>query len=474
MSEKEQHASEFKLISCTLSKGDDTKPTALERDMIASLSVHESIVSPFMGATMMISDSKGLLNTFPVEGGENIEIKLKTTWEDEPIRYKFKIFKIVSRIIKNKQQLYILALTSEEVFTNETVRVEKLQTGDPTDIVTSLIRKELKSSKKVFSEKTKFEVRHLPGRSRPFDIIANLTKRSVSNKAVYKNVKKNVRGSKTKTTQEIKGSAGYFFWESRRGYNYYSIDALCDEQGGKFSAPDLNSEPFGPYVEGIANTDVSADQRRLIENFTFKTEVDVLSSLRKGKYSSLMVFFNYSTGQYEEYTYNIKDSYKSMSHLGKQENVSPIPSSQLDLSSKPTRIMSALLDHEAWFNDPQVADPNQNTENPNKYADWVKYYASQSIARYDLLKNQEAELVIPGNPFISAGDKVNVMITNKLADKERLKKPWDKESSGIYLVKEISHLFDFTTGTNGVLKSTLQLFRDSYGMKTNPSDKGDK
>lgn len=470
----EQHASEFKLISCVLSKGDDTKPTALDRDMIASLSVHESIVSPFMGATMMISDSKGLLNTFPVEGGENIEIKLKTTWDDTPIRYKFKVFKIVSRVIKNKQQLYILALTSEEVFTNETVRVEQLQTGDPSDIVATLIRKELKSSKTIYSEKTKFEVRHLPGRSRPFDIIANLTKRSVSNKAVYKNVKKNKAGGKTETKQEIKGSAGYFFWESRRGYNYYSIDALCDEQGGKFSAPDLNSEPFGPYVEGVANTDISADQRRLIENFTFRTEVDVLSSLRKGKYSSLMVFFNHSTGQYEEYVYNIKDSYKNMSHLGKQENVSSIPSSQLDLSSKPTRIMSALLDHEAWFNDPQVADPNQNTENPNKYADWIKYYASQSIARYDLLTNQEAELVIPGNPFISAGDKVNVMITNKLADAERLEQPWDKESSGIYLVKEISHLFDFTTGTNGVLKSTLQLFRDSYGMKSNPSDKGDK
>ena len=463
----EQHASEFKLISCVLSKGDDTKPTALDRDMIASLSVHESIVSPFMGATMMISDSKGLLNTFPVEGGENIEIKLKTTWDDTPIRYKFKVFKIVSRVIKNKQQLYILALTSEEVFTNETVRVEQLQTGDPSDIVATLIRKELKSSKTIYSEKTKFEVRHLPGRSRPFDIIANLTKRSVSNKAVYKNVKKNKAGGKTETKQEIKGSAGYFFWESRRGYNYYSIDALCDEQGGKFSAPDLNSEPFGPYVEGVANTDISADQRRLIENFTFRTEVDVLSSLRKGKYSSLMVFFNHSTGQYEEYVYNIKDSYKNMSHLGKQENVSSIPSSQLDLSSKPTRIMSALLDHEAWFNDPQVADPN-------KYADWIKYYASQSIARYDLLTNQEAELVIPGNPFISAGDKVNVMITNKLADAERLEQPWDKESSGIYLVKEISHLFDFTTGTNGVLKSTLQLFRDSYGMKSNPSDKGDK
>lgn len=469
----EQHASEFKLVSCVLSNGDGSKKTALDRDMIAIFTVHESVVSPFMGATIMLSDSKGLLNGFPIQGGENIEIKLKTTWEDEPVRYKFTIFKIVSRVIKNKKQIYTLALTSEEVLTNETVRVEKLEQGDPSDIVATLIRTELKSSKEIFSEKTKFEVRHLPGRSRPFDIIANLTKRSVSKNAVYKNIKKK-EGKKFVTKQEIKGSAGFFFWETRRGYNFYSIDALCDEQGGKFSAPNLNSEPFGPYVESIANADNSGDQRSLIENFSFRTEVDVLSSLRKGKYSSLMVFFNHSTGKYEEYVYNIKDSYNSMSHLGNQESVSLIPTNQAELSSKPTRIISALLDHEAWFNDPQVADPNQNSENPNKFADWVKYYAAQSVARYDLLTNQEAEMVIPGNPFISAGDKVNVLIQNKLADKARAEQPWDKESSGIYLVKETSHVFDFLTGTNGVLKTTLQLFRDSYGMKSDPSDKGNK
>ena len=84
----EQHASEFKLVSCVLSNGDGSKKTALDRDMIAIFTVHESVVSPFMGATIMLSDSKGLLNGFPIQGGENIEIKLKTTWEDEPVRYK--------------------------------------------------------------------------------------------------------------------------------------------------------------------------------------------------------------------------------------------------------------------------------------------------------------------------------------------------------------------------------------------------
>jgi len=40
-----------------------------------------------------------------------------------------------------------------------------------------------------------------------------------------------------------------------------------------------------------------------------------------GKYSSLIVFFNHSTGQYEEYVYKVKDSYDNMSHLGGQDSL---------------------------------------------------------------------------------------------------------------------------------------------------------
>ena len=485
----EQHSSEAKLIQCVISKvGKDSK--ALGSDMIASFDVHESIESPFMTAFLTISDSKNFINDYPIEGGERIRVEVKSTFSEAPIVYdNFVVDKITARIIKNKKQAYVLNLTSPEALINEGVRVMDPLTGNPEAIVGKMLGKEyLAATKELFSEPSRFEIRMNPSRDRPFDIIAKLLKKSVSAKTDYKGVNST---NTTETAQQVKGSAGFFFWETRRGFMFFSVDAICDDAEGKFSAPRLNYvrelaensnkemynekiSAWGPYEEKIANSELVPDQRFLISEAAFVTEVDLLSSFRKGKYSSLMVFFNHSTGQYEEYVYNIKDSYKNMSHLGKQENVSSIPSSQLDLSSKPTRIMSALLDHEAWFNDPQVADPNQNTENPNKYADWIKYYASQSIARYDLLTNQEAELVIPGNPFISAGDKVNVMITSKLADADRLEQPWDKESSGIYLVKEISHLFDFTTGTNGVLKSTLQLFRDSYGMKSNPSDKGDK
>ena len=99
--------------------------------MIVSFTVHESILSPFMAANLIISDSAGLLNSFPIQGGENIEFEVKTTFDDAPIVYKFKVYKISGRLIKNKKQAYMLGLVSEEALINETLRVQSHLTGNP-------------------------------------------------------------------------------------------------------------------------------------------------------------------------------------------------------------------------------------------------------------------------------------------------------------------------------------------------------
>ena len=496
-----QNSSEFKLKKCTISYGDGSNTTSLlSGDMIAAFSFHESIVKPFVAGSLMLSDSTGFLTNFPIQGGEIVEIEVSTSFDEQTnkgqaTKYKLKVMRIASRTIKEKMQIYTLVMVSEEAFVNEIVRLEDPLSGKPDEMVTKLVREKLKSSKEIFVEPCKFSVKMLPAKRRPFDIIADLTKRSISGNATYTNKKtktgkiSNKRGREVGSTygleKEIKGTAGYFFWESLRGFNFYSVDALCslpklDKEGNykegteEFPAKDLRSKPWGPYEEVIANLDNGKDQRGIVSNFKFKTEVDVIASLRKGKYASVMVFFNMSTGQYEEYTYKIKQSYDAMSHLGGQDSISLIPTSQEELSETPSRIMSAILDHEAWYNDPDIADPDSAaTDNPSEYADWIKYYAAQTVARYDLLANQEANLTIPGNPSISAGDKVSVLVLNKVADKLKVKKPYDEETSGVYLVKEVSHKYDRLQGGNGNMTTVLKLFRDSYGMTDLKSNRGE-
>ena len=90
---------------------------------------------------------------------------------------------------------------------------------------------------------------------------------------------------------------------------------------------------------------------------------------------------------------------------------------------------------------------------------------AQSIARYKLLSNQKCSIVIPGNAQICAGDKITVRLVSKLPDEEAKDEPWDLESSGQYLIQEVTHTYDTTTGSNGVFLTTLRLMRDSYGQK---------
>ena len=469
---KEQHSSGVTLTKCVISKaGDNAK--ALGKDMIASFTASESLESPFMAGTLLVSDSKDFIGTYPIQGGENISIEIQTTFDDKPIKYEFVIASIGGRVVKNKNQTYTLILISPEALINETLRVQEPLTGNPEAIIKKMLGKRfLASTKEFFSEPSRFEVRLNPARTRPFDIIASLLKKSVSSKTNYRGVNNE---NTNETAQQIKGSAGFLFWETRRGYNYFSIDALCDEVDGKYSAPRLNVEAWGPYVERVANTEISGDQRFLIENATFTSEIDLMKSMRMGKYSSLMVFFNHSTGQYEEYVYKIKDSYDNMAHLGGQESVSLIPANQIELSDFPTRVMSMMIDHESWFNEPGIANPEDSkATDPNKFADWQKYYTAQGASRSELLKNQQGTIRIPGNPEICAGDKIDIRIQSKLADALKKKKPFDEESSGVYLVKKTTQSYKFLSGTGGTLKTTLELMRDSYGMKDVPSNHGNK
>jgi hypothetical protein len=42
------------------------------------------------------------------------------------------------------------------------------------------------------------------------------------------------------------------------------------------------------------------------------------------------------------------------------------------------------------------------------------------------------------------------------------------------LIKEVTHTYDTTVGTNGRFTTTLRLMRDSYGLKDRASNHGTK
>ena len=442
------------------------------RKIVVEFEYIESIVNPFVVGLVTVADSAGLIGSLPIKGGEKAVIEISTNSSDVGIKYEMVVWKVANRYAQQKKQTYTLGLISAEALENEVKRVNVMMEGNPEGIIKKLVKDKayIGSEKNFFSEPSLLETKLIPTKTRPFDIIAELAAKSVSPKAKFETSSNTSNNNKSE--QQIKGSGGFFFWETKRGYNFFAVDSLCADEKSPLKSDRLNTEAWGQekgkeYQERLGNIGDGADDRFTIKKSVFESEVDMLSSLRLGKYSSLIAFFNHSTGQYEEYVYKIKDSYDNMAHLGGQNSLSLIPVKDVELSDYPSRMMSIYLDHETWSNDWEPASPEtkDGSDKPTKFADWQKYYMAQSIARYKLLANQKLAIVIPGNAEICAGDRINVKLVSKLPDEDAKDEPWDTESSGQYLIHEVTHKYDPTSGSNGEFYSTLRLMRDSYGQK---------
>lgn len=478
--EKFQSTTDFKLSSVQITSvsGETLDITAL----VSTINYVESIYMPFTSATMVTVDSGGLLQNLPIQGMEKVKISVKTNIKEEQFEYNFRIWKVANRYAQQNTQVYTIALVSEEALLNETVRVTSRLQGNPESIVGKLLSdgSYLGSSKTVFSENSLFEVSYLPTRERPFDIISKLLAKSVSPHAKYSG-DKTAKSSKSSasadpSTKKVKGSSGFFFWETRRGYNFFAVDSLCADEKSPLKSKKWNVKEWGPYVERAVNVSDNGDNRFTIKTSTFSSDLDLMDGLRRGQYGSKIVFFNHSTGQYEEYDYVLTETYDNMAHLGGQQSLNKISATGKDLSKSPSKMMSILLDHETWYNEPEPAspEPKDGGKDPTRFADWQKYYAAQSVARYRLLQLQQCEIVVPGNAEICAGDRVDIRIINKAPSSETLKNQTDLESSGLYLTAEVTHTFDRTKGTNGSFTTTLHLTRDSYGMRGELSNHGTK
>ena len=67
-----QNASDIELKRCILSTPDGSKSVQLNTSVIAGFTFYESILSPFLAANLIVSDSSDLINQFPYSGRRSI------------------------------------------------------------------------------------------------------------------------------------------------------------------------------------------------------------------------------------------------------------------------------------------------------------------------------------------------------------------------------------------------------------------
>ena len=441
-----------------------------------SFSYYEDVDKPFVVATLQVIDSGlNLIKTLPMQGGEEVELEFDAPGlngkkpQIKKVNYKFRIWKIYNRAFTAKAQLYNIALISEEAMLNEIVRITKKLSGTPDVIVDELLKKYLKTEKQVFTEKAGNNLIFYPSRKTISSIISTIQLKSRSNKATpikprvveNNNTEKKFESDNESADGTISGTAGYLFFENKNGFTFKSMDTICAVgTKGNFSGTDV----LATYSSKAITDNEDSNNFFTIENYKFVDEIDIIENFRRGVYSTKMVFYNFSTGEYNEFNYNLKETFDSMVKLGNQDK---LPEYQIQHSNYPTRVISMVVDHETWHRGESVADPEQNGN--ALYPDESKYMLAQGIARRNILNFQKLRITIPGNSDLVVGEKIKIYLPNMVQQSLKQKESWDKESSGNYLIAKLSHNYMMVDDTGPKMTTVLELIRDTYGMEEEPS-----
>ena len=427
-------------------KSNDGSKTIDLRGAIVAFSYFENVFSPMLTAQIIVAttgnvitdedgDKTSIYNGLPLRGGEKVSIKIPANSGNnvdleftEEKGNELYVGSITNITIKAEKELFTLNLVSREAITNETQRVgKKFPVTEPiSDSVKEIIKEYLLSEKEVDVDETQNPYGFIGNLKKPFTIITWLAAKSVPG---------NVGGESA--------TAGYFFFETKEGYHFRSIDSLIAQ-------PPYEIEyTYSPSV--VDNQDPDADFKILSYETTYNQ--NLIQNLERGAYCSYRMFYNPYSMSFttpEQGLFQVSKSAEKMENLGKDFEVflPPVDKENKSLAEVPSRMITGVLD----FGTLERKGSRQNKKN----ADPMEYQ-SQSMMRYNTLFTQQVEATIPLNTNLCCGSIIKCKFAKITTDKTKV---IDDEQSGLYMIKELVHYYE---GRGSFTK--LKLIRDTMGKK---------
>ena len=432
-----------KTITIT-SNEDESKTVNLVGGLI-SIAYFESLMSDTLRATIIFNDTgtnssdkikESILEGLPIVGQEKVVLKFednnKTTIGDKPelVMYVNKVTPISDDTRKTQIQL---DLVSAEFIRNEKARITKRYDGKISDHVKQLLTEGssigLKTKKDVSDiDETLNNYNYIGNNKKPFYIINWLSRKAVS----AQNQKKGK-------------SAGYFFFETADGFHFKSIDSLFAQEQKKSII--FNETPGIP--EGY-------DLKAL--EYTKNNNVNVQNKLKMGAFSTRTVLFDPFTTYYEVVTPNAAEDEDDLKLGGKKLPKLNDEFNNEEANKEFTRTTYYLLDKGTLA----TGDTKQQLDKKDEQNFEYKDILNQSIMRYNQFFSSTANVTIPGDFSLHAGEMVYLDVPQL---EEKKAENVSKQNSGLYIIAGLTHYIHVTEGTF----TKLSLARDSFGKTGKPS-----
>jgi len=419
-------------------ESNDGSKTADLRLGVASFRYYEDLFSPTITAKMIVVNTGGtvpgkddkyesIYSGLPIRGGERISIKIKPGGNNPLIDFATKaedylyVSSVRSIIREGQRELFELDLVSRESITNETTRVHNKfpRTLKISEAVKKIGKDYLKVD--IDADETQNQYGFYGNLKRPFNILVWLASKAVP----------------------VDGLAGFFFYQTKSGFKFKSVDKLISD-GIEYHKEERPERTY-TYNE-VVESGIETDDFKIL-NYGIEVNNDLLKKLRLGTYSSFFAEFNPATGVFtlpQNGKFNLNDYTNKTKNLGGDPEIPKVVNdSGLTLADMPSRIIASVANI-------GTVDTGAGSITPNGSG---LLYQRQALMRYNLLFMQQLAMMIPMNTNLEVGDVIKCNFPRISATKE-----YDREQSGLYMIKELCHSFD---GTQSI--TSMKLIRDTYG-----------
>ena len=408
------------------------------RGGFVQLTYTESIMSDTISAQFTFVDSgasvdgKSVRDGLPLVKEEKVELEMEDNSENK-IAVTLYVNDFNPIVNKTQKSMLSLSLVSKEFIMNENVRVRERYDGKPSDHIQKIVTDILKSEKTIDVEETLNNLNFIPNNKKPFYVINNLCKKSVSSK-----------------NQELGDTAGYFFYETSEGFFLKSIDGLLDQEPKAKTI--YNETPD----TGAGNVPEGKDFK--VMKYNKKDNGSVQEKMKMGALTTRQVCFDPFTCYYEVINPTTDDTEGSLKTAGRdglalKKDLRNQEFDQQGTNKNFTRTTYRLLDKGTLPTGDSKQQIEKSGEENFKGAD----IENQSIMRYNQFFSSQADIVIPGNFALHAGDMIHLDVPG-LSD-NRTENP-DDQDGGLYIITDICH-----TITPKSTFTRCNLSRDSIGRR---------
>jgi hypothetical protein len=361
-----------------------------------------------------MTDSVGLLHSFPITGSELLTIEFTTPGRES---YKTILHTInVGEVQSNDNQTkhgYILKCISPEKLFDSINQVEKGYNTTIDMMIQDIIKCNLMSQKKLIYEPTRGVQLYVPPYTSPFKIIDSLRSRAGS------------------TTNK---SSSYLFFENKHGYNLNTLEYLMAKNTSA-----VGDKVFTAYTATAVELQ-AAVEFRTIHSYNIGRQFDIHGAMNIGALNNIHQSFDILTKTLTENTYTIDQfpQFSSTSDKGSSPFTPPLINKY------------GQSDAVKYFSVHDSAKPDTG----------IAEFLPQKIGFMSVALGSSISIYINGDSSVSAGDaiKIEIPVTSGLT---RTQIEPEKLINGIYICKEVHHRIMISSATPKYTQS-LTLIRGTY------------